>query len=25
LHARIEGPIKGKDVSEEWVWKKSAP
>jgi hypothetical protein len=22
LHARIEGPIKGESVSEEWVWKK---
>ena len=25
LHARIEGPMKGKDVAEEWVWKKAAP
>jgi hypothetical protein len=24
LHARIEGPLKGKEVAEEWVWRKSA-
>jgi hypothetical protein len=23
LHARIEGPKKGKEVAEEWIWKKS--
>lgn len=25
LHARIEGPLRGKEVAEEWVWKKTAP
>jgi hypothetical protein len=25
LHARIEGPLRGKEASEEWVWKKTAP
>ncbi len=25
LHARIEGPMGGKTVREEWQWKKSAP
>jgi hypothetical protein len=23
LHARIEGPMNGKEVGEEWVWKKA--
>ena len=25
LHARIEGPLHGQEVTEEWVWSRAAP
>ena len=25
LHARIEGPMNGQEVAEEWVWSRDAP